>query len=133
MSRILDDVPQMSEWMANALRSSGYSADYTFASLAEIDRFIDDNSSPGAAHPNGLLAEGLGMKLFALGAYVGETIRRRAGGTWQANDDDPEGEINAALVMPNGSMIWPVQRILKRYTEGREAGISAYGAALGLD
>jgi hypothetical protein len=53
--------------------------------------------------------------LFALGAYVGETVRRGLGGAWDADDEDPNGEINIALHLPNSLIIWPVQRVIKRF------------------
>jgi hypothetical protein len=131
MSSMLQDIATMSEWIANALRSSGYQADFSQESLKEIDRFIDDHSTAGAAHPDGLLADGLGKKLFALGSYVGETIRRQKGGTWQADENDPRGEINVALHFSDGGVIWPVQRVIKRFKNGAEDGIAAYGAMIG--
>ena len=36
------------------------------------------------------------------------------------------------LALPDGSSIWPVQRVMKRFTNGSEDGIAAYGAALGV-
>jgi hypothetical protein len=131
MSSMLQDVATMSEWIANALRSSGYQADFSQESLKEIDRFIDDHTSAGTAHPDGLLADGLGKKLFALGAYVGETIRRQRGGIWQADENDPRGEINVALHLSEGGVIWPVQRVIKRFKNGAEDGIAVYGAMIG--
>lgn len=53
--------------------------------------------------------------MFAVGSYVGEVIRRHYGGEWRGNDEDPEGEINLGLVLPGGAIIWPVQRVLKRF------------------
>jgi hypothetical protein len=57
-------------------------------------------------------------RIFALGAYVGEAFRRRLGGDWMADDDDPAGEVNVILRLPDGTVIWPVQRVLKRPTNG---------------
>jgi hypothetical protein len=71
--------------------------------------------------------------LFALGAYVGEVVRRDAGGTWRGNDDDPNGEITVEVVLADGTRLWPVQRVMKRYTNGPEDGIAAFAAALGLN
>jgi hypothetical protein len=71
--------------------------------------------------------------MFALGGYTGEVIRLALGGTWQADDEDPEGEVNVELHLPAGGVIWPVQRVMKRCINGAEDGIAVYGAALGLD
>ncbi len=63
---------------------------------------------------------------------MGEAFRRRLGGDWMADDDDPAGEVNVILRLPDGTVIWPVQRVLKRLTNGPEDGLAFYGAALGL-
>ncbi|MEV7325313.1 hypothetical protein [Streptomyces sp. NPDC093970] len=131
MTTLLQDIASSSEWIANALQHSGYHANFSPESLTEIDRFIDDHSSDGIARPGGLLTDGLGQKLFALGAYVGETIRRERGGTWHVDDDDPRGEINIELHLAEGGVIWPVQRVMKRFKNGAEDGIAAYGAMIG--
>jgi hypothetical protein len=55
------------------------------------------------------------------------------GGTWSGDDHDPDAEINASLDLPDGTRIWPIQRVMKRYSNGAEDSITAYGAALGLD
>lgn len=132
MASLIDDVGTAAAWIAAALRSSGYSADFSPASLWVVDRFVDDHSSGGQPRPGGLLAKDLGKRLFALGAYVGEVLRSTLGGTWQADDSDPQGEINVALVLPDGSVVWPVQRVIKRYRNGDEDSIGVYGAGLGL-
>ncbi|MFF5233197.1 hypothetical protein [Dactylosporangium sp. NPDC000521] len=80
-----------------------------------------------------MLAQQLGARLFALGAYVGEVVRRHTGAAWSGDDDDPAAEVNIALDLPDGRRIWPVQRVMKRFSNGGEDGLVAYGAALGLD
>jgi hypothetical protein len=130
MGTLVEDVRTSAKWIAKALSSSGYQADFSLASLKEIDRFFDEQSPNGDPIPGGLLSEQLGARLFALGGYVGEVIRRTNGGKWQAKDEDPRGEINITLVLPGGGMIWPVQRVMKRFKNGAEDGIYAYGIAM---
>src|SRR4029453_9500950 len=115
MPTLVEDIRTAADWIAKALSSSGYRADFSITSLKEVDRFFDEHSKNGQAVPGGLLSEQLGSRMFALGGYVGEVIRRTHGGHWQANDKDPEGEINIALVLPTGGLIWPVQRVMKRF------------------
>ncbi len=115
------------------MTSSGYSADFSAASLWEVERFFDEQASDGQASPGGLLSEDLGARLFALGSYVGEVLRRQLGGDWRGNDTDPEAEINVALDLADGTTVWPVQRAMKRYANGNEENIAVYAAALGLD
>src|SRR5580658_8435854 len=88
-SEIVNDANAAAEWVANALSSSGYNADFSLDSLKEIDRFFDDQAPRGSPKPGGLLSQDLGARLFALGAYVGEVIRRQADGQWQGEDSDP--------------------------------------------
>jgi hypothetical protein len=128
-SRIVRDVAAAAEWMAKALNSSGYRADFSITSLKELDRFFDEHSSDGKPKPGGLLSEATGQRLFGLGAYVGETIRRKSGGRWRGDDSDPEAETNVELVLEGGASLWPIQRVIKRLRNGAEDGIFAYGVA----
>jgi len=132
VGKILDDLASSYDWIAKALQSSGYAADFSPGSLREIERFFEEQTLNGAARQGGLLSESLGSRLFALGGYVGEVIRRERGGAWIANDDDPQAEINITLKLPDGSTIWPMQRVMKRFRNGSEDSLTAYGTALGL-
>ena len=132
MGNLKQDIGDAADHIAKALRSSNYRANFSPQSLWDIDLFFDDHSENGAPKAKGLLSEQLGKRLFALGGYVGETIRRNFGGEWQADDADPNGEINISLKLPDGSTIWPVQRVMKRLKNGAEDGIADYGSAAGL-
>jgi len=131
MGTIVEDVAGAAEWVSEALRSSGYAADWGAASLWEIDRFFDENSRGGKGR--GLLADQVGSRVFAIGAYVGEVIRRARGGEWVGDDADPQAEISVQLRLHDGTQLWPVQRAMKRLRNGAGDGIAAYGIALGLD
>ena len=131
MAGIVSDVQTAAEWISKALSSSGYVADFSPASLWEIDRFFDEHARNGKAVPGGLLSENLGSRLFAIGSYVGEVIRRSEGGEWRGDDTDPAAEINVELVVGD-SVCWPTQRAMKRFANGPEDGIAAYGASFGL-
>ncbi|MFI1172871.1 hypothetical protein [Streptomyces melanogenes] len=132
MTSLLNDVRVSAQWIAVALNSSGYTADFTPESLRDVERFMDEHSDGGIAVADGLLATDLGSRLFALGAYVGETVRLHLGGAWAADDDSPHAHSRIALHLLDGSTIWPVQRVIKRFHNGPEDSIAFYGAALGL-
>jgi hypothetical protein len=132
MPTLIEDIQSGADWIATALTSSGYGADFSPRSLWEVDRFFDDHTRDGQPTHGGLLSDDLGSRLFALGAYIGEVIRRSVGGTWVTDDGDPDGEIKAALALPDGAFIWPIQRAMLRMTGGAEEGIAAYGAVLGV-
>ena len=126
MSKIVQDAPKRAEWIAQILRDSGYKADFSLKSLREIDRFLDDHGKSGQPVPGGLLAEQFGPRMFGLGSYVGEVIRRTRGGYWHADDSDPRAEVNIQLVFTDGSSCWPVQRVMKRFRNGKVDSIAAF-------
>ncbi len=120
-------------WIATTLSSAGYAADLSPVSLWEIDRLFDEQTRRGKARPRGLLSRQLGARLFAIGAYVGEVIRRARGGEWISDARDADAEMNVAVRLTDGTIVWPVQQVMKRFKNGRQEGIAAYGAGLGLE
>lgn len=123
-----EDIHTACEWVVMALNSSGYKADYTLESMKEIDRFIDEQSGE-----NGIISRNRGKIIFSLGCYIGETVIRIYGGKWHTDDNDPQGEINAAVELENDTVIFPMQRVIKRYQNGSEDGIYAYVYVLSPD
>ena len=132
MASLKQDINKRADWIAGALKSSGYRADFTPQSLWEVDRFFDEQAENGSAKPGGLLSQGLGPRLFAIGSYIGDVVRLSLGGEWVGDDDDPKGEINVELHLEDGTVCWPVQRAMKRFQNGAEDGIAAWGSGLGL-
>ena len=130
---VVDEAPRMAELVAKALTKDGYEADFTPASLWEIDRFYDEQTRKGVPRRWGLLAKDTSLRLFSLGAYVGEVVRREVGGAWQGDDEDPQAELNLALRLPDDSIAWPVQRAIERMRNGKEAALVDYAVELGLD
>jgi hypothetical protein len=128
-SKVVADAMASAEWIAKALSASGYKADFSVESLREVDRFFDDHAPNGHPKPGGFLSSDVGARLFALGGYVGEVIRRASGGEWKGNDKDPQAEITIALQLKSGTTLWPVQRIMKRFQNGSEDGVYVYGVA----
>ena len=133
MATIKEDIIRSADWIAHALSSSGYLADFTPQSLWDVDRFFDDHSSEGTAKPGGLLSPDLGQRIFAIGSYIGEVARRKLGGDWNGNSEDPEAEIRVELQLPDGTRCWPVVRAMKRFKNGAEDSIAAWGSGAGLD
>ncbi len=128
-SKIVSDALASAEQISRALSQSGYKADFSLESLKQVDRFFEEQVINGRPRPGGLLSQELGARLFAIGAYVGEVIRRQNGGEWQGDDKDPGAEINIAVRLKTGVILWPVQRVMKRLKNGAEDGIWAYGVA----
>ena len=63
------DIVISKDWIATALRSSGYNADFTLESLKEIDRFFDEQI-------NGLLVENRGNKLVFVRKLYWRSVNR---------------------------------------------------------
>lgn len=123
---LLEDIPKAEAWLVRNMNAAGYPLDGTIESFRELDRFFDEQSRPG-----GLLVDGKpGSKLFAVGSYMGQVLVRRLGGVWETDDSDPMGEVNIAVRLPDGSLVWPVQRAMKRLRNGGEDGLYAYGRVL---
>jgi hypothetical protein len=125
--KIVSDAEKAANWIAGALNASGYKADFSTQSLQEIERFFIEHSKEGKPKSGGLLAQDTGARLFALGSYVGEVIRRQGKGEWIASDGDPQAEINIAVRLPSKVTLWPVQRVMKRLKNGPEDNIYHYG------
>ena len=122
---LLEDIPKAADWLVRAMASSGYTLDGSIDSFRELDRFFEEQKVPG-----GLLDGKVGNKLFAIGSYVGQSLCKELGGVWETDDADPQGEINIAVRFPNGQVVWPVQRAMKRFQNGAEDNLYAYGVVL---
>lgn len=118
---LLQDIYTHSDWIIKALNSSGYAVDYSVDSMKEIDRFIDEQNLPG-----GLIERNRGQIIFALGAFIGQTTIKLYGGEWITDDNDPRGELEIAVKLPNGFLMWPVQKCIKRIQLGQEESIYSY-------
>lgn len=127
---IVQDAVAAADWAAKTLSSLAYKADFTLESLKEVDRFFDDQAPGGKPERGGFFSQDFGARIFALGAYVGEVIRRQGDGQWQGNDGDPNAVINLAVRLKSGSTFWPMQRVAKRFKNGAEDGIYVYGVVL---
>ena len=124
---LVADAQKAAGWIAGALNQSKYRADFSVKSLQEIERFFAEHSRDGRPIPGRLLSERTGPRLFALGSYVGEVLRRAGKGEWHAEAGDPNGEVNIEVRFPGGARIWPMQRVIKRVKNGPEENIYDYG------
>ncbi|ESX78833.1 hypothetical protein NKH89_25875 [Mesorhizobium sp. M0923] len=118
--RLQDDIPVAAQWISSALQSSGYRVDFTPRSISEVERFFREQTKDGEPISGGLISQDVGPRLFALGCYCGEVLRKELGGHWLTDDNDPEGEINAALEVASGVTCWPMQRVMKRLRSSEE-------------
>jgi hypothetical protein len=123
-------VPRMMEVYAidavHAARSShGVDLDYSSDSVRDLDQILD------FAHKT-LRMDVPEDRIFAFptmwGGYLGEVIRRKWGGQWFIPGDGPfKDQISLAV---RGATISPPTQVLRRVTDGEEANLCSYLAAL---
>lgn len=134
MGTLQQDIKTQAAWLVQALQADGLKLDYSIDSLRELDRFFELHAHGGEAVAGGRLAQNLGNIIFSTGSYLGETmIRNTANSHWVTNDSDPEGEVNAEVHIGGESIIWPMQRAMKRFKNGAEDDFFTYGVLLTRD
>lgn len=128
MATLKEDIKSQSEWVVKAFAADGFKLDYTIDSIIEVDRFFAANMKNGKPQKGGrLYGRGVGSILFSIGAYVGETIIRNIkDAEWITDDNDPQGELNVCLKLPNNEEVWPIQKMMKRFQNGNEEAIYPY-------
>ena len=134
MATLLQDIKTQSDWITKAFAADNLKLDYTIHSFIEIDKFFNKHSKDGKALKGGRLSQNLGAIIFSLGSYVGQTIIKNIpGSVWQTNDNDPEGELNATIKLPDGTVIFPMQRMMKRFQNGSDDAVYVYGHHIAKD
>jgi hypothetical protein len=128
MGTLLEDIDTQSKWIRNAFSADKLELDFTIRSFIQIDRFFNRHAVKGVPVRGGRLVKKLGGIIFSIGSYIGETIIKTVPGSmWQTDDNDPEGEVNVSVKLPDGTLIWPMQRAMKRFQNGSEDSIYVYG------
>ncbi|MGE4346879.1 MAG: hypothetical protein AB7D46_05635 [Flavobacteriaceae bacterium] len=128
MGTLKEDIKTQSDWIVKAFEYDGLKLDYTIESIVEIDRFFAINMKDGKPKKGGRLSKkGVGGVLFSIGSYVGETIIKNSKGTeWLTDDNDPQGELKVAMKLPDETIIFPIQKVMKRFQSGTEDSIYPY-------
>ncbi|MFZ5637572.1 MAG: hypothetical protein ACOY82_13415 [Pseudomonadota bacterium] len=91
---------------------AGMPLDYGEASIEWMDGYIDRVSPELSGEPGGLVG--------TLGAYLGESIRRRYGGRWVSTDSGVGVEINP------GFIVFPFSKVEKQFVNGPEDSILSF-------
>lgn len=125
-SSLIEDLEKAALWAAENLTASGYLADYSLDSLKDLDRFFETERT-------GLLAEheDRGVVLFTLGAYLGQVALKVHGGSWQTDDQDPQAELHAKVLLETGQAFQPVMACISRYQYPRSQSLYAFVSGMG--
>ncbi|HXU05774.1 MAG TPA: hypothetical protein VN903_32690, partial [Polyangia bacterium] len=98
------------------LNGHGLAADFSIGSIKGLDWMVDQDPEDARR----------GAEWLAV--YLGEAIRTKNPGSWNARVGRSGLELE--LQFDNGGTVWPLQRVAKRITQGSENGL--YGYALSL-
>lgn len=106
---------------ADRLRLAGLRADYSERSLGSVDRLIAGSRVSISVNA---VAE--------LGCYAGETIRRKLGGSWVAEDHPSRDGSELAVILPAGTTCFPITRVRTcvRDLDSSEVGVWTWFGAL---
>ena len=127
MGTLKEDIEQQSEWTAIAFASDNYILDYSIRSLIEVDRFLHRNLKNGKPRRGSRLSKNYGGIVFSISSYLTITLLKNVPeAKLITNNDDPQGEINFTVTLPNGTICWLGQRIIKRIQNGLEDSIYQY-------
>jgi hypothetical protein len=134
MGTLKQDIKEQSNWIVKAFAADGLKLDYSIKSFIEIDKFINKHVYNGAAKKGGRLSKNLGAVLFSIAAYIGETIIKKVPGSiWITDDNDPKGELTISVKLEDGTIIFPMERVMKRFKNGEEDSIYVYGHLITKD
>jgi hypothetical protein len=104
----------------------GYQLDYSQASIAEVERMIDELYTDWRPWRRGKIAKKNLPIASLVGAYVGEVMVRELGARWGWMPDFDVAAVQGA------SGVWtsPPAKAGKRFTNGREDDLVAYYSVL---
>lgn len=127
MGSVREDIKSLSDWIATAFKADGYNLDYSIKSTMEIDRFFQKHAKDGKPIKGGRLSNNLSTIMFAISSYIGETIIKNVpDARWQIEDETAPDEVNPAVIMPDGTELWPTERVAKRFFNGLDDAVYPY-------
>ncbi|GGW84531.1 hypothetical protein GCM10010297_01380 [Streptomyces malachitofuscus] len=114
--------PCAAAFVARATGRSRLPLDYSVASLRVVDALVD------GLRKGGTDSERVRGTLFALGAYVGEVLVRRAGGVWVDLDEGQRACFGqpVGVRMPDGRIWNPVGKVHNRFEAGRQESLQTF-------
>lgn len=118
-----EEAPEIAQSFVAAMeRAQGVTLDYSVESLVFVDRFI------GMLHDNGDRAAAIPRTVASASCYLGEVIRRHAGGRWVRPEETDAPEVmRFELMMQVGTTcIVPFFKVAKRLDNGPEDDLAFY-------
>lgn len=95
--------------------------DFSEKSIQILDEACDNI---GYDMPGGKNEENIKKYIFSFGVYLGEVFRHNFGGHWEYWQDEYGKTL--AFVSPKGGAIFPLSKMEKRLTKGKEENLFEY-------
>ena len=134
-AEMLKDIKTNSEYIIKAFDSLNLKLDYSLESLNFVDQFFDEQIENGLPKEGSVLTLGgssFGPKVFAISCYVGEVlVKNISGAKWNLKGfTSPQTEVEAQIILPDTSIVWPIMKTIKRMRNGGEDSLYVYGQIL---
>jgi hypothetical protein len=126
---VAEEIEAGADWASRALIESAYRADFSPASLTEVDRFLVQESLGYVKGSEALL--GGDLDVWAVGVYVGEVIRRASDKEWRWDAGFAQGDADITLSNRN-EVVRPVHWVISRLGPNTQETIADRAAKLGL-
>ncbi len=127
VEEINQSIKYYSNWIVNCFATENLDLNFSTDSLKHLDKFIDDHSINGEPKPNGILNKNHEEILFGMGIYLGETIKKYLPGSKWLISEEENNSLTGDLILPNDAHVFPIEKIFKRFQNGSEDEIYAYG------
>lgn len=121
-----EELREAHEALVSIFQDFGVSLDYSLESLKWIEDYLEQNYPYQEGAHNPFPAVRVGVKLYFLGAYAGETLIRKVGGSWSYNEKDPLGQIRAEVRLDNGKSVRPIEEVMTQIEEGRKLDLQFF-------
>jgi hypothetical protein len=126
------DIEEAAEWTASVLNEREYKADFSLESLHEVDRFFSNFTRSDLPGYEDFFSEDLSYRSFAMGAYVGEVLRRTDNAEWHSDLSDSLVEVNVELRLADDKTCLPMKQVLQRLNWGPTSSFAAFAEENGF-
>ena len=93
------------------------------AAVAALDAFFELTWGTEGKAPNDdswRPTPGQQNVIIGFGAFLGELFRRESGGAWQDDPAQPDNPYAARVVLPGGTLVFPISKVFRRLQNGHE-------------
>lgn len=128
METVNEHIKRYSDWIVKCFATENLNLDYTMNSLRYLDKFLEENVTNGIPNWNGILYKDHQEILYGMGVYLGETLRISIpDAKWLTQTKEGINHLTGEFQLPNGTIIYPIARVKKRFENGEEDSIYPYG------